>query len=221
MMLSTACLVLLAVILGLGAPAPAAAQPAGTLVVGLVAEPVNLDPAQVTDLNSSRVGRRIVETLVTFPEESTQVVPGLAESWTVSKDGLRYTFKLRQGVRFHDGTPFDAEAVKFSIERQFNPEHPVQQARQISLRRLLLRQPQSRGGGRSGHRRVRPQGAARLVRDRHHLPRRVHREPDRGAEVRPGLRGPARGYRALQVRLAGSAGSAWCWRRTRPTGGSR
>ncbi len=124
MMLSTAWLVLLAVILGLGAPAPAAAQPAGTLVVGLVAEPVNLDPAQVTDLNSSRVGRRIVETLVTFPEESTQVVPGLAESWTVSKDGLRYTFKLRQGVRFHDGTPFDAEAVKFSIERQFNPEHP-------------------------------------------------------------------------------------------------
>jgi peptide/nickel transport system substrate-binding protein len=125
MRLPTAWLVLLAVILGLGAPAPAAAQPAGTLVVGLVAEPVNLDPAQVTDLNSTRVGRRIVETLVTFPEESTQVVPGLAESWTVSKDGLRYTFKLRKGVRFHDGTPFDAEAVKFSIERQFNPEHPA------------------------------------------------------------------------------------------------
>ena len=121
----TAWLVLLAVILGLGAPAPATAQPAGTLVVGLVAEPVNLDPAQVTDLNSTRVGRRIVETLVTFPDESTQVVPGLAESWTVSKDGLRYTFKLRKGVRFHDGTPFDAEAVKFSIERQFNPEHPA------------------------------------------------------------------------------------------------
>ena len=68
--------------------APVTAQPAGTLVVGLVAEPVNLDPPQVTDLNSNRVGRRIVETLVTFPEESTQVVPGLAESWTISKDGL-------------------------------------------------------------------------------------------------------------------------------------
>jgi len=94
-------------------------------VVGLVAEPVNLDPAQVTDLNSNRVGRRVVETLVTFPEESTQIVPGLAESWTVSKDGLQYTFKLRKGVTFHDGTPFDAEAVKFSIERQINPEHPA------------------------------------------------------------------------------------------------
>ena len=103
---------------------PATAQPAGTIVVGLVAEPVNLDPAQVTDLNSGRVGRRIVETLVTFPEESTQVVPGLAESWTISKDGLKYTFKLRKSIKFHDGTAFDAEAVKFSIERQFNPEHP-------------------------------------------------------------------------------------------------
>ena len=103
----------------------AAAQPAGTLLVGLVAEPVNLDPPQVTDLNSARVARRIVETLVTFPEESTQVVPGLAESWSISKDGLTYTFKLRKGVKFHDGTPFNADAVKFSIERQFNPEHPA------------------------------------------------------------------------------------------------
>src|SRR5262249_21199880 len=91
------------------AAAPGGAQPAGTLVVGLVAEPVNLDPAQVTDLNSNRVGRRVVETLVMFPDESTQIVPGLAESWTVSKDGLHYVFKLRKGVRFHDGTPLDAE----------------------------------------------------------------------------------------------------------------
>ena len=125
MIVTTAWLAVLVVLLGLGlVPVPATAQPAGTLVVGLVAEPVNLDPAQVTDLNSNRVGRRIVETLVTFPDESTQVVPGLAESWTVSKDGLRYTFKLRRNVTFHDGTPFDAEAVKFSIERQINPEHP-------------------------------------------------------------------------------------------------
>jgi len=124
MIVTTARLALLSLILALGVAAPAVAQPAGTLVVGLVAEPVNLDPAQVTDLNSNRVGRRIAETLVTFPEESTQIVPGLAESWVVSKDGLRYAFKLRKGVSFHDGTPLDAEAVKFSIERQINPEHP-------------------------------------------------------------------------------------------------
>jgi peptide/nickel transport system substrate-binding protein len=126
MTLATTWLVLLPVLIGFVAlGAPATAQPAGTLVVGLVAEPVNLDPAQVTDLNSNRVGRRVVETLVMFPDESTQIVPGLAESWTVSRDGLRYTFKLRKGITFHDGTPLDAEAVKFSIERQINPEHPA------------------------------------------------------------------------------------------------
>ena len=124
MRMLTTWLAVVALLLGVGALAPVAAQPAGTLVVGLVAEPVNLDPAQVTDLNSNRVGRRIVETLVTFPDESTQVVPGLAESWAISKDGLKYTFKLRKGVGFHDGTPLNAEAVKFSIERQIIPEHP-------------------------------------------------------------------------------------------------
>src|SRR6266550_1057296 len=116
---------LVVALIGLVGPALAAsAQPAGTLVVGLVAEPVNLDPAQVTDLNSNRVGRRIVETLVTFPDESTQIVAGLAESWTISKDGLKYAFKLRKGITFHDGAPFDADAVKFSIERQIVTEHP-------------------------------------------------------------------------------------------------
>ena len=105
--------------------AQAIPRTAGTIVVGLVAEPVALDPPQVTDLNSNRVGRRIVETLVTFPEESTQIVPGLAEAWTVSKDGLQYTFKLRRGIKFHDGTPLNAAAVKFSIERQINPDHPA------------------------------------------------------------------------------------------------
>src|SRR5437899_2327766 len=125
MRMLTTWLAVVALLLGVGALAPVAAQPAGTLVVGLVAEPVNLDPPQVTDLNSNRVGRRIVETLVTFPDESTQVVPGLAESWTISKDGLQYTFKLRRGIAFHDGTPLNAEAVKFSIERQINPNHPA------------------------------------------------------------------------------------------------
>src|SRR5437773_147720 len=125
MSVTTAWLALVALMIGPGMAVPAAPQPAGTLVVGLVAEPVNLDPAQVTDLNSNRVGRRIVETLVTFPEEKTDVVPGLAESWTISNDGLQYTFKLRKGISFHDGTPFNAAAVKFSIERQFNESHPA------------------------------------------------------------------------------------------------
>jgi peptide/nickel transport system substrate-binding protein len=117
--------VLFAFVLVLGlVPGAAVPQQAGTLVVGAVAEPVNLDAAQVTDFNSTRVIRRITESLVAFPDDSTQLVPGLAESWTVSRDGLQYTFKLRRGVKFHDDTPFNAEAVKFSFERQINPDHP-------------------------------------------------------------------------------------------------
>src|SRR5213596_4279698 len=105
MSVTTAWLALVALMIGPGMAVPAAPQPAGTLVVGLVAEPVALDPAQVTDLNSNRVGRRVAETLVAFAEGSTQIVPGLAESWTISRDGLQYTFKLRKGAKFHDGTP--------------------------------------------------------------------------------------------------------------------
>src|SRR5262249_20856555 len=109
----------------LTAAPPAIAQPAGTVVVGLVAEPVNLDPPQGTDLNWNRVCRRVAGPLVAFAADSTQLVPWLDESWTIWKDGLWYTFKLRKGIKFQDGTPLDAEAVKFSIERQFNPEHPA------------------------------------------------------------------------------------------------
>ena len=121
----------------------AAAQPAGTLVVGLVAEPVNLDPAQVTDFNSNRVGRRIVEPLVTFAEETTQLVPGLAESWTISPDGLQYTFKLRKGVKFHDGTPFNAAAPSSPSSARSIPSTPPTSWESI-LRQLLLRQREVR-----------------------------------------------------------------------------
>ena len=93
-----------------------------TLVIGLVAEPVNLDAAQVTDFNSTRAGRRIVEMLLDYDDQTTDLVPGLASSWTVSKDGLEYTFKLRPGITFQDGSPLNAEAVRFSFERQINEE---------------------------------------------------------------------------------------------------
>ncbi len=96
-----------------------------TLVVGLVAEPVNLDPSQVTDFNSTRAGRRIVESLVDFDDRTTDLVPGLAQSWTVSPDGLEYTFKLQPGIKFQDGTPLNAEAVRFNFERQIADDSPA------------------------------------------------------------------------------------------------
>jgi peptide/nickel transport system substrate-binding protein len=117
------------IVLGLVASACASPQPAapasgGVIVVGLQAEPVTLDAQQMSDYNSTRAGRNIFDALLHFKDESTEVEPALAESWTISDDGLIYTFKLRQGVKFHDGTDFNADAVVFSYERQIDPNHP-------------------------------------------------------------------------------------------------
>jgi len=88
----------------------------GTLVVGRGGDSVSLDLATATDGESWRVGGEILDTLVKLEGTSTKVVPWLAESWE-SADGKTWTFKLREGVKFHDGTPCDAEAVKWNFDR--------------------------------------------------------------------------------------------------------
>src|SRR5262249_35847995 len=104
---------------------PRDAEAAGKpLVVGMVAEPTSMDPGQLTDINSMRVLSSVYDTLVRFKEGSFTQEPGLATSWKISPDGLTYTFALRKGVKFHDGTPFDAEAVKFTYDRLLDPKHP-------------------------------------------------------------------------------------------------
>ena len=118
-----AALLLVLVLAGLVGGA-AGAPPRDAIVIGLVAEPVTMDPPQITDLNSARVTKRIFEGLVGQELGSYKLVPGLAQSWDISKDGLTYTFKLRPNVKFHDGTPFNAEAVKFVFERQLNDKGP-------------------------------------------------------------------------------------------------
>src|SRR4030042_1504129 len=85
----------------------------GTLVFGRGGDSVGLDPAYETDGNSFMICDNVFEALVSFKEESTALEPGLASSWTISPDGLTYTFKLRKGGKFHDGTPFNADAVVF------------------------------------------------------------------------------------------------------------
>jgi peptide/nickel transport system substrate-binding protein len=116
--------VVLAIALALGG-GPAGAQPArDALVVAMEAEPPGLDPGQALGLHTLRVTHEIFETLVATSSESTDVVPGLAESWQASADGLAWTFKLRRGVTFHDGTPLDAAAVKFTFDRVIDPDHP-------------------------------------------------------------------------------------------------
>jgi peptide/nickel transport system substrate-binding protein len=115
----------LAVLLLLAAALPVAAEPPkDTMVIGLVAEPVTMDPPQITDLNSTRVAKRIFEGLTAQELGSYKIVPGLARSWDISKDGLVYTFRLRPDVKFHDGTPLTAEAVRFVFDRQLNEQSP-------------------------------------------------------------------------------------------------
>ena len=88
-----------------------------TLIFGRGGDSITLDPAQVEDGESAKVCDMIYDTLVQYREATTDLEPGLAEAWERSADGLVWTFHLRQGVRFHDGSPFDANAVVFSLTR--------------------------------------------------------------------------------------------------------
>lgn len=91
------------------------------LVYASAADPAGFDPAQVGDYDSSAMVSNIFEGLLRFKSGTNEVEPALAESYTVSDDGLHYTFKLRKGVKFTDGTPFNAQAVKMNYDRQ-SPE---------------------------------------------------------------------------------------------------
>lgn len=106
--------------------APEAAKPSegGTIIVGLQAEPTSLDSPQLSDYNSFRAAYGLYDRLLHLKDESTEVEPSLAESWDISDDGLVYTLNLRKGVKYHDGTDFKAEDVKFNLERQIDPNHP-------------------------------------------------------------------------------------------------
>jgi peptide/nickel transport system substrate-binding protein len=102
-----------------------AAAAGGDLIVGTTDAPTSLDPATVYDTNSSQVLFNVGETLVGFPPGETEVAPFLAaELPEVSDDGLTYTFTLREGVTFHDGSDLTSEDVKFSLERSINMNHP-------------------------------------------------------------------------------------------------
>jgi peptide/nickel transport system substrate-binding protein len=104
-------------------PALAAAETGGTLIWGRGGDSVILDMAQATDGESIKAGIQIYENLVKFGDNSMDVEPQLATSWTVSDDGLTWTFKLREGVKFHDGTPFNAQAVADSYNRIIDENH--------------------------------------------------------------------------------------------------
>ncbi|WP_370046348.1 MULTISPECIES: ABC transporter substrate-binding protein [Salipiger] len=113
----------LALSFGLGLPATAQTPP-GVLIVGQIAEPKALDPAAVTAVNDFRILMNVYDGLVRYKSGTLEVEPALATAWEISEDGTEYTFTLREGVTFHDGSPFNAEAVVFNFERMLNEDHP-------------------------------------------------------------------------------------------------
>jgi peptide/nickel transport system substrate-binding protein len=95
-------------------------QSGGTITFGLEADPENLDPNVASSDEAGIVLRQVVDSLV-YENAEHHIVPWLASSWTISNDSKTYTFSLRRGVTFQDGTPFDAAAVKFNLDRIANP----------------------------------------------------------------------------------------------------
>ena len=107
-----------------GPAAPHQRRDPGALVVAQAADVNGLDLVRVIDHESVEVGELLFEGLTRWQPGTTDVEPGLATAWQVSADGLRWTFELRPGVVFHDGTALDADAVVFSFERVIDPGHP-------------------------------------------------------------------------------------------------
>jgi peptide/nickel transport system substrate-binding protein len=120
MRLTRAVLVVAAVLL-LGSAAPALAQ---TFVFGAQGEPVQFDPAVITDGISAKITRQVFDQLYQFKGATTEVQPALAEKAEPSSDGKVWTLQLRKNVKFHDGEPFDSKAVVWNFERWMNTKHP-------------------------------------------------------------------------------------------------
>ena len=117
----------LLVIVVLSACQPSSVEPE-TLVYGLTLSPSGIDPHLNASAELGIPLSSVYDTLVFYNQNTDEFVPGLAESWSVSDDGQMYTFHLRDDVRFHDGTKFDAEAVRANFEYTLDPDHHSQKA---------------------------------------------------------------------------------------------
>ncbi|HZG88888.1 MAG TPA: ABC transporter substrate-binding protein [Pseudonocardia sp.] len=108
-----------------------AGQTGGTFVFGAPGAPDNFDPIFAQDGETFRPARQIYDTLITYKQGTADLEPGLALEWTPNADFTEWTFKLREGVKFHDGTDFNAEAVCFNFNRWVNLPNAAAQTQAI------------------------------------------------------------------------------------------
>uniref|UniRef100_A0A7C1FGV0 ABC transporter substrate-binding protein n=1 Tax=Caldilinea aerophila TaxID=133453 RepID=A0A7C1FGV0_9CHLR len=105
--------------------APAAmippSSPGDVLIVALPLDPNSINPPNAADRMAGNVINQIFDSLIEVDNVTNELRPSLATEWTVSEDGMEYTFKLRQGVRFHDGSPFDAQDIVATFEAGRDP----------------------------------------------------------------------------------------------------
>lgn len=104
----------------------------GSLTVGVNANLLSLDPADANDTLSQSAARLMLEGLLTF-DNNMKVIPLLAEKYEADEDAKEFTFHLRQNVKFQDGTPFDANAVKVNFERVANPANHLKRLSLLSM----------------------------------------------------------------------------------------
>lgn len=101
----------------------------------------NMDPSQITDIESALVASHVYRGLMKFKPGSVEIEPDLAESYDVTTDGLKLTFRLKKGVLFHDGTEVNADAVMFSVARQMDENHPYHVAGRMRYSKLMFGDP--------------------------------------------------------------------------------
>ncbi|MFJ7726809.1 ABC transporter substrate-binding protein [Neobacillus sp. NPDC097160] len=109
-----------------------------TLIFGRAADSYSMDPQNANEIETWRVTKNVYETLVEYDKETTEVVPKLAKDWEVSEDGKTWTFKLQEGIKFHDGTDFNADAVVYNFERMMDKNHPARYKATFSVYRGMF-----------------------------------------------------------------------------------
>ncbi len=154
-----------------GEPVDLGDESSGNLIAAIAGEPDQLDPQKTSAYFSFEVLENVFDTLVE-PDENLEMRPALAQSWDVSPDQLTWTFHLRKGVTFHDGSPFTADDVVYSYRRIID-----QQLANVDKFSAVYRRDRGRPRHRQDHRQTAdPESADE--------PRRFQGNGDRAAQER-------------------------------------